>query len=229
MNRYFVTGDKHGDFSSIYDFIDRMDFNYEEINILILGDCGLFWRDDKRDAEFKIKFHELNYKFHIYFIDGNHENFNILNSLSNNENKIIDISNHIHYIKRGTILDLPIGKCLFLGGADSVDKIFRKKDIDWWENERITDKDIENIPAGKYDYLFTHCTNYNTCKNFRHLLYTIEVKENEENHISEKKLDELNKKITYNKNFFGHYHINKELDKNHYCLYNDIIELEVKK
>lgn len=82
---------------------------------------GLFWRKDRKDSNEFIKFYEENYKCNLWFIDGNHENFDQLKELH-----IVDglgyISPHIRWIPRGTILDIKGKRCLFLGGADSVDR-----------------------------------------------------------------------------------------------------------
>ena len=78
--KFFVTGDCHGNLNRIYDWINRFNFDNENISIIILGDAGICWRKDKKDMEEKIYFHENNYNFHIWFIDGNHENFDILKS-----------------------------------------------------------------------------------------------------------------------------------------------------
>ena len=231
-NRWFITGDTHGDLSRIFDFVERFELK-ENINFLILGDAGVVWKKDKKDLLNTIKeLDEFNQKhnLNIYFIPGNHENFDLLDSMDRDEQtNLVYISKHLIYIPKGTVLDLPIGKCLCVGGADSVDKMFRIEHLSWWPQEQITPEDIEKIPEGHYDYLFTHCTNWDTCNNFGFILYTINnITEESRIHVSEKLLNELNKKITYNKNYFGHYHVNKQLDEKHQCLFDDIIELEVK-
>lgn len=158
-----------------------------------------------------------------------HENFDILNSLPRNKDGLVHISKHITYIPRGTVLDLPIGKCLFLGGADSVDKFRRIKHLSWWEDETITQEDIDRIPAGHYDYLFTHCVNRTTFENNKVFLCTLtNINEDNAIHLSEDKLSELNNKISYGVNLFGHYHVEKKLDEHHECLYHNFVELPIK-
>lgn len=66
----YVTGDKHQRFDSLWFFADRMKLT-EQDYIIVLGDMGLFWRHDKKDANEIIKYFEKNYKFNLYFIDGN--------------------------------------------------------------------------------------------------------------------------------------------------------------
>jgi len=230
MSRFFITGDKHQDYQDIDDFLTRFpELDTEDTTILVLGDMGLCWRKDKKDAKYLTKLYEEKYKANLWFIDGNHENFDILGKLPKNKDGLVHISKHITYIPRGTVLDLPIGKCLFMGGADSVDKFRRIKHLSWWEEETITQADIDAAPAGHYDYLFTHCTNFETSSNFGFILHTLNnITEDTKFHESEKMLSELNKKITYGVNYFGHYHVEKKLDEHHQCLYHNFIELPTK-
>lgn len=39
--------------------------------IVVLGDMGLFWRNDRRDSKTFIEMFEQDYEFNLYFIDGN--------------------------------------------------------------------------------------------------------------------------------------------------------------
>ena len=95
----YVTGDCHGQFDKIYKFADRMKLT-EEDYVIVLGDMGLFWRHDKKDANPNIKYFEENYNFNLYFIDGNHENFTLLNRLEEDENRMGYVSEHIRHLKR---------------------------------------------------------------------------------------------------------------------------------
>ena len=80
MSRWFVTGDKHGDIQPIINFIERFNLGSED-NIIVVGDMGLFWRKDMKDAEYNIALYEKYCRdVNLYWIDGNHENFDIINS-----------------------------------------------------------------------------------------------------------------------------------------------------
>lgn len=65
-----LRGDCHGDFRKIYYFADRMDLT-ENDYIIVLGDMGLLWRYDRKDADVFIKDFEHRFNFNLYFIDGN--------------------------------------------------------------------------------------------------------------------------------------------------------------
>lgn len=229
--RFIIKGDIHGDIDQIIYFIERFNLGDGD-NIIILGDFGLFWRKDQKDTEINIKFYEENCNgVHLYWLDGNHENFDIINSWNCNRYNIYNNSAHIHYCPRGfkTLIELQDGsfkKVLFMGGADSIDKYRRTEHLTWWRDEKITDKDIQGI-SGHYDYVFTHCCPLSVFKNNMVYLCTLSNL-NQDNvvHDSEEKLEKLINNITYNKLFFGHYHVDKKLDDKHICLFEDFIELD---
>lgn len=233
--RWFVTGDTHGDWSKIWDWLIRMNFDQNKnINVIILGDAGLYWKFDKKDAESIIKHHENNFKAHIFFLDGNHENFDILKTLQITPDGVAHISEHIHYLPRGFCGWLQITsdyglKIAVCGGADSIDQGRRLKGISWWEDEKITQKDIDKINQEHYDYVLTHCCPRSVFEqNKIYLANLTNIPATSILHDSEDMLEQLKNKITFRKWLFGHYHIDKELDNNFICVFNDFIELERK-
>jgi len=223
--RWFVTGDIHGAIHDIINFIEKFDLS-EGDNIIVCGDIALTWRKDKKDYDHNIDYYEKYCNgVHLYWIDGNHENFDIIKSWNCNKN-IYNNSEHIHYCSRGSILNINEKKALCMGGADSVDKIWRTEHLSWWEDETITDEDIKGI-SGHYDYVFTHCCPSSIFNFNKVYLCTISnINENNAIHTSEMELEKLKNNITYDKWIFGHYHVNKQLDNRHMCLYEDYIELK---
>lgn len=221
----FLKGDIHGNLFEIIDFINR--FNLEKNdNIIILGDCGIAWRKDKKDLAQNIKlWNECGNGVKLYFIDGNHENFNILNSLpiENNMGKIAD---NIYHLRRGQVYEFENKKILVCGGADSIDKYRRIENFTWWKEEAISQETINDIPAGHYDYVLTHCCPRSVFEKNRIYLSTLQfLDENKINHSSEDMLEQLKNKITFDHWFFGHYHINRNLDEKFTCLFEDFMEV----
>lgn len=233
--RWFVTGDTHGELSRIYNWIDRMDLNDFGINIIIAGDAGICWNKNKKDLLQTIQFHEDNYDFHIWFIDGNHENFDILKLYEPDDCGIVNISPHIHYLPRGTGIYIQtsdgIKSLLCCGGADSIDKYRRIPHLTWWADEMITQKDINKClkhkkDVDKVDYIITHCCPYSVFKKYAVYLITLAgIDQGAVEHESELMLDQLAENMDCDKHFFGHYHVDKQLDDKYRCLLNDFIEL----
>ena len=222
----FLKGDIHGNLFEVIEFINRFELG-ENDNIIILGDCGIAWRKDRKDLDQNIKlWNESSNGVKLYFLDGNHENFNILNSLpiENNMGKIAD---NIYHLRRGEIYEFEGKKILVCGGADSVDKYRRVENFTWWKEETISQETIDNIPAGHYDYVLTHCCPRSIFDNNRVYLSTLQfLDENKINHNSEDMLEQLKDKITFDHWYFGHYHINRNLDNKFTCLFEDFKEVK---
>ena len=221
----FLKGDIHGNLFEIIDFINRFNLGKND-NIIILGDCGIAWRKDKKDLAQNIKlWNECGNGVKLYFIDGNHENFNILNSLpiENNMGKIAD---NIYHLRRGQVYEFENKKILVCGGADSIDKYRRIENFTWWKEEAISQETIDDIPAGHYDYVLTHCCPRSIFEKNRIYLSTLQfLDENKINHSSEDMLEQLKNKITFDHWFFAHYHINRNLDEKFTCLFEDFMEV----
>lgn len=221
----FLKGDIHGNLFEVIDFINRFNLGKND-NIIILGDCGIAWRKDKKDLAQNIKlWNECGNGVKLYFIDGNHENFNILNSLpiENNMGKIAD---NIYHLRRGQVYEFENKKILVCGGADSIDKYRRIENFTWWKEEAISQETIDDIPAGHYDYVLTHCCPRSVFEKNKIYLSTLQfLDENKINHSSEDMLEQLKSKITFDHWFFAHYHINRNLDEKFTCLFEDFMEV----
>jgi Icc-related predicted phosphoesterase len=74
----------------------------------------------------------------VFFIDGNHDNFDILNPDAREPYSVI---NNLYHIPRGYVS----GKVLFIGGAESIDKSMRTPGIDWWPQESISQLQYHRI------------------------------------------------------------------------------------
>lgn len=222
-----LLGDCHGDFRKIYQFAEKMELK-EGDAIIVLGDMGLLWRQDRRDANIFIRDFEDRWKFNLYFVDGNHENFHQLNSLPEDENGMGFVSKHIRHLKRGRRYNINGKDILAIGGADSVDQFYRTEGLSWWREEAITQEDIDRVEEGHYDYVLSHTCPLNIFEAYKLYLCTLGniVDDNEPLFkISNNSLEKLLDKITFDKWYFGHYHVDKHIDEKYTCLYHTFEEL----
>lgn len=155
-----VVGDTHGRWD-IFHMINRGEFDHENLTVIQVGDLGFY----KRTLEF---FPDTKYK--VLAIDGNHEDHEYLheNFLSDNDDDVVKIKKNLHYVRRGTVMEIEGKTFGFLGGACSVDKYTRiAQGIHWSPLEQITEEDVQrlldNAPDG-VDYLITHAPPVNAAR-----------------------------------------------------------------
>ena len=243
MSRIFITGDTHGniDLQKLKEFPLKDELTKDDY-MIIAGDFGGLWSgsedgikygyqypdkskiDTTHDEEILNFYNKQNYT--TLFIDGNHENFKLLDSYPVEEwngGKIHKISDSIYHLMRGEVFNINNLKILTIGGAESIDKNRRVKDFTWWEEELPTEEELKVISKNirkhdcKFDYVITHC-----CANRFHKYLDLLFDRTD---ILTDYFDYIEDKIEYTSWFFGHYHTDKEIDDKHLALYDDIIEI----
>lgn len=126
--------------------------------IIQVGDFGLY-PNHVRYLEELNKFLERE-NITLYFIDGNHEDFNFLETFPVIENGTRLITDNIIHLPRGLVFKWNDKHVMAMGGAYSVDQKHRTPGLDWFIEETITEdqinKAIENAGSTKIDLLVTH-------------------------------------------------------------------------
>lgn len=131
---------------------------------------------------------------------------------------------HIRHLMRGEFFTINNQTFFSMGGARSVDKMYRKEGSTWWPEEipswNEMDYAANNLRANdfKVDYILTHCApNCIVDKLFPY--------ENQHDDITNF-LDKFVRMTTEFKSWFmGHYHVNRTYDGKYIILYEDIVEL----
>ena len=160
----YVTGDTHG----TYDIQKLKEYSWTGCTkndyLIICGDVGVCWYGNIEDTILQTWYRNL--PLTILFIDGNHENFDLLNNYPierwNGGNVHFITPTHIH-LMRGQVFTIE-GKTFFtMGGARSTDKEMRQVGVSWWEEEMPSYQEYEtalhNLEKydNKVDYIITHC------------------------------------------------------------------------
>lgn len=191
--------------------------------VIICGDFGGVW-DGSNEEKYWIKWlTEKN--FTTLFVDGNHENFDMLNAFPVVEfcgGFAHKINDKIYHLMRGEVFNIDGKKIFTFGGASSHDKEYRKEGKNWWKEELPDEKELknamDNLGKAKWniDYVITHCA-----PNFIQLMFGDKYKED----LLTNFFESMKEKLMYKKWFFGHYHVDKEFDEKHICLYDKIIKI----
>ena len=142
--KYAIAGDTHERFDIINKFINK----HQPKHLIICGDFG-FWLDNH--IEKRLKPHNTK----IYFCDGNHEDHNLLDKLTDKPEPV-EVCKNVFYMPRGTIVQFEDKKFLFMGGAESIDKDLYTEGIDWFPQESITIKQVNSLPETNIDVIISH-------------------------------------------------------------------------
>ena len=247
----YVTGDTHSDFRR-FDVMCFPEQRYmtKDDYVIICGDFGGVWFDEgnKNYSEQEKRLDALENKpFTTLFVDGNHENFDILNSLEVhdwNGGKIHKVRDTVFHLMRGEMFDINGTRIFALGGAESHDiqdgilefenwhkeakklwiqgkDMYRVKHLSWWEQELPSKEELKHADETleKYNY---ECDFFIThcCAVSTGAL--IGVPENNE---FTQYLEKLKYEIKYKKHFFGHHHDNRNLPDNEILIYEQIIRV----
>lgn len=199
--RTLITGDVHNEFHILNQLINKK----RPDGVFCCGDFGYwpkFARHNYAQPLSKIKLQGAEW---VRWCDGNHEDFWSLKEREQDE-----IEPGIIYMPRGSTFTLPDGRVvLFMGGAHSIDKMYRKLGYDWFPDEEITQSDFQNLPDCKVDIFITH-----TCPNeFVNDLRKFYTEKDYE--PSNQALSELWKIYQPDLWFFGHWHHYRELTLGH--------------
>ncbi|MBF0671358.1 MAG: metallophosphoesterase [Salinibacterium sp.] len=142
--RLGVLGDTHGDMEHVLAVSARMHERGVRV-LLILGDFGFIWPRGNWGVDLsKLSRRLAARQQSLFFVDGNHEDFARLYRHPVSADGLRWLRPNIAHIPRGYRTVLSSGKTLAaLGGAASVDVGNRVEGQSWWEEETITDHDLE--------------------------------------------------------------------------------------
>ena len=219
----YITGDTHGDFSRFKDSITRKLRRGD--TLIVCGDFGFIWDGSKAENNILKKIGELKYT--VAFIDGCHENFDLLEKypdISWNGGTAQAISGNLVHLKRGQVYTIEGKKFFTFGGGHSQDIDIRRETNTWFEQEQPTVADVEegvkNLMAheGLIDYIVTHepPQSLKKCLDMD-ILHRLET---------DTFFEQLLTECAFGKWFFGKCHMNKIIQPEFYALFDDVIRLE---
>lgn len=233
----WVTGDTHG----IYDLHKVLLWNKinkntltEEDVLIIAGDFGFIWNGSKKEQRI-IDLNLGHLKCTLCFVDGNHENFELLEQLPQVNkfgNVVGQINDKIFHLKRGNVYTIQ-GKTFFtFGGGYSLDKSRRQEFISWWSQEMPSkaeyDKGLRTLreEGDKVDYIITHTCPDSLFDEFSKIYEMSHKVVSAEQPIRDY-FEILKESVSFEKWFFGHFHIDwhSKEDARFFALYQKIVKI----
>ena len=227
MSKFVISGDTHGtlDLAKVKDHFSENEGRYTEDDyLIILGDVGVCGFDPRDEREVRPFLKSLPVT--TLFIDGNHENFDALNSYGVDEwngGRVHIIENNIIHLMRGQVFDIGGTKFFTFGGACSTDKEFRRAGVTWFPEEIPAKEEYEegweNLEKADFsvDYILTHTGPREVIAAMGYGEWT----------DRETELRQYLQRVADNTDFtawyFGHFHADTEIEDTFLCLYDELV------
>ena len=201
----------------------------EEDYIIVCGDFG-YTMINKDDETFLNVLSRERYT--VCFCDGNHENFSLLNSLKVEEwngGKVHKLRKNVIHLMRGQTYELDGKRMFTFGGGFSIDRDKRVLNESYYLEEMPCREEYErgilSLDAVGYnvDYIITHTAPSSVVQEIVKL-----TGRNDRNGEEELRdyLEQVRKRTAYKRWFFGHWHIDKELENGIVAVYRKVHRVE---
>jgi len=158
------------------------------------------------------------------FIDGNHENFDMLDQLPTEKKfgaEVGVVRECVFHLKRGFVYEINQHKIFSFGGASSIDRDNRTPYLSWWPREIPSYEEFERGLCSldeiqwEVDYVITHTAPNKILEQY--------LSSNRSDAVTNY-LEIIAEKIKFKRWFFGHFHDDAEFDK-FTLVYNKFHEL----
>lgn len=223
----FVTGDMHGDRARL----DKKHLKALDAGdtLIVCGDFGFLWDGSRAESKFLYKLSKRPYN--IFFADGTHENFELINSFPVEERfggKVHVIADNICHLMRGQVYEIEEKTVFVMGGgqnpdSDPDDELEESKPHFEIPSKAEMLTAVENLEKHGYrlDIIITH-EPPSKIKDF--LLLS-------ENSVSGPTalrafFDELSVQAEYGKWFFGSMHTDKFISPSMTAVFSAVINAE---
>ncbi len=219
----YITGDLHGDMGRFDS--SAMKKLKKEDTLIVCGDFGFIWEGgEKEEAALK----KLgNKKYRILFVDGTHENFDLLDKYPVSEwngGQVQNICGNLHHLMRGQVYTVEGKRIFAFGGGESEEKQMRIEAGKWWAREMPSMDEmregVKNLHAAdmKVDYIVTHQPAPRAVYNAANTPETANPLEAYFNQIA--------KQVQFEKWYFGQIHVDRKITTKNIAVFNEIIPVE---
>ena len=245
----YITGDTHGGFQrfgSKY-FPQQKNMGREDY-MIVAGDFGGLWDGSPKDQYWLDWLEEK--PFTTLFVDGNHENFDLLNTLPErqwNGGRVHVVREHVLHLMRGQVFTFGGLTWLTMGGASSHDiqdgildpadpdfegqywlmrrlrAMFRVKGVSWWPEELPSAEDYNEALAN------LERAGWAVACILTHCAPSSIVKKLDPGYGTDQLTDFLEtvrRRCQFAWWFFGHYHRNQIVDERYILQWEQISRLE---
>jgi predicted phosphodiesterase len=243
--KFYITGDTHADFKRF----GSQFFDDQKCYIIICGDFGGVW-DNSNTEKYWLNWFE-NKKFTILFVDGNHENFDLLTSFPVTEwngGKVHVIRKNIIHLMRGQVFTVNGIRFFTFGGGQSHDiqaGILNRSDPDfpskrkrldreralyrinhesWWKEELPSEEEMAEGLANldKVGNQVDFVISHSAPSS----VVDIFSRGLYAHDILTDYLEKIKERISFKTWFFGHYHETQMIGQKFVMLYESVVDLQ---
>lgn len=218
----YITGDMHGDENRIYD--KSMRKLKEGDTLIICGDFGFIWSGN--DKEKKILEYLGSRKYNVCFLDGTHENYDLLYKYRETVwkgGRVHRIYGNLFHMCRGQIFNLEGMRFFTFGGGESPDKELRTEHETWWREELPSPSEMaegaETIDEAncEVDIILTH-------EPPTLVKSSILLRLGKTDRINKLNgyLDEINRSCKFKRWYFGSMHEDRVITPYHTAVFNEL-------
>lgn len=218
----YITGDTHGEFSRFrHPLLKKA--GPDDV-LIICGDFGFFWSDSKQEQKLRQKIAALKYT--VAFVDGCHENYDMLEQYPVSEwngGKARIIQPNLVHLMRGEVYTIAGKRFFTFGGGHSQDFEFRSAEH-WWEREQPTYEEIMHGAEAlrRYencvDYIITHEPPASLKDCLR-----VDILQRLEMHAF---FEDLVQMCSFKAWYFGKCHINRHVPLKYYAMFDEVLPIK---
>lgn len=229
MSKILVTGDIHGtqDIGKLQQFFYYQGDDYtKEDYLIICGDVGVCGFSSQASEETQRFLSSLPVT--ILFVDGNHEHHPDLNDYPEEEwngGKVHMIADDMIHLMRGQVYEID-GRTFFtFGGAFSVDRDNRVEGLTWFPEELPTEEEYQEGWANlkrhnmQVDYIISHTAP-------TEVVAELGFGGDEEAEYQTDEFQRFADGVTFNHWFFGHFHVDEDVEDVYHCLMDRVVDLD---
>lgn len=155
--RILLTGDTHGNVRWFSSHVFKTAKKHRCDLIFQVGDFGIWPGREGQSYLAALEGWAKHYNIPIWFIDGNHEDFDQLYELPVGVDGLRKVREHITHVPRGHRWEWGGRRFLACGGATSIDVAYRLPRVSWWPQEAITTAEVDLcVAGGAADVMITH-------------------------------------------------------------------------
>lgn len=218
----YITGDTHGEFERFGShYFDAAKGDY----VIICGDFGNLWVNSNTEKYWRKWLKEK--PFTVLFIDGNHENYDMLSAFPITEwngGKIHKIADNIIHLMRGQVFDIDGIRFFTMGGASSHDidaGVLEPSDPDFTIKRKKLDREMALYRINRVSWWAEELPSEEEMAGGLANLECVGNKDRLTDY-----LDIVKEKCEFKMWFFGHYHENRIIGQRFTMLYKEKIRLD---